>query len=475
MVDINLAFQCENGISFSETEIAIFSGTETPGAGIPAPVGSLYLHTSGLFVKTGEGVAEWNKSLDSTEVNISTVQPPAGLLITGGPISNSGTLTFALANDLLAVESLSTSGFAVRTGADSWTTRSIVGGQNISVSNGTGVGGNTTIAFTGILSIANGGTGLAALGSPLQSLRVNAGGSALEYYTPAGGGSVTSVSAAQPASGLTITGSPITTSGTLTFALANDLAALEALNGVGFAVRTGADSWANRSITGTSNQITVNNGSGAADPVISIASNPVIPGISRIKLPAGATADRPGTPIAGDARFNTTTNSYEGWNGSTWTQLSGGGGGSGKLVNVYTGAVPVSSGTSTVPYDNTVPLVSDGTEIWAEIVTPTNINSKFLINMSCTVDLGNNGRVLIGSIYRNNTNIGSAFYYNSGSNRPTTMSFSIVDTPSTLSAVTYSMRAGIGNGSGVWYINSSGSGRNLGGALVSEYMILETL
>jgi hypothetical protein len=61
-------------------------------------------------------------------------------------------------------------------------------------------------------------------------------------------GSVTSVAAQAPAAGLVISGSPITSSGTLSFSLANDLAALESLSGTGFAVRTNSDTWANRQL-----------------------------------------------------------------------------------------------------------------------------------------------------------------------------------------------------------------------------------
>jgi hypothetical protein len=43
---------------------------------------------------------------------------------------------------------------------------------------------------TGTLPIANGGTGLTSLGSPTQALRVNAGGTGLEYFTIAGTGDV---------------------------------------------------------------------------------------------------------------------------------------------------------------------------------------------------------------------------------------------------------------------------------------------
>lgn len=59
-----------------------------------------------------------------------------------------------------------------------------------------------------------------------------------------GSGTVTSVAATAPAAGFTITGSPITTSGTFTFALADDLAALEALTGTNtIYYRSGISTW----------------------------------------------------------------------------------------------------------------------------------------------------------------------------------------------------------------------------------------
>lgn len=51
-----------------------------------------------------------------------------------------------------------------------------------------------TTGITGLLPYSNGGTGLSSLGSPLQFLRVNAGGTALEYVTGGGGGGISSSS-----------------------------------------------------------------------------------------------------------------------------------------------------------------------------------------------------------------------------------------------------------------------------------------
>lgn len=101
---------------------------------------------------------------------------------------------------------------------------------------------------TGILAIARGGTGAATPNGALNALLPNQTGNSGKFLGSDGvNGSwtnaVTSVSTADPAAGITITGGPITTVGTLTFSLANDLAALEALSGVGFAYRTGVDTW----------------------------------------------------------------------------------------------------------------------------------------------------------------------------------------------------------------------------------------
>ena len=83
---------------------------------------------------------------------------------------------------------------------------------------------------------------------PIYSERGTGGG---------GSGTVTSVAATAPAAGFAISGSPITGSGTFVFTLADDLAALEALASSGIAVRTGASTWAIRSLAaGTGISIT---------------------------------------------------------------------------------------------------------------------------------------------------------------------------------------------------------------------------
>jgi hypothetical protein len=82
-----------------------------------------------------------------TFVGRTLVGPAAGISITNGD-GVSGNPTLALVNDLSALEGLSSTGIAVRSASDTWVQRTITAGASIGVTNGDGVSGNPTIAVT---------------------------------------------------------------------------------------------------------------------------------------------------------------------------------------------------------------------------------------------------------------------------------------------------------------------------------------
>jgi hypothetical protein len=49
--------------------------------------------------------------------------------------------------------------------------------------------------------------------------------------------------------------------------------------------------------------------------------NTTINDVGFLRVPVGTTTDRPIAPSAGDIRYNTTTNKFEVYDGSTWTNL----------------------------------------------------------------------------------------------------------------------------------------------------------
>lgn len=97
--------------------------------------------------------------------------PAAGLSITN-PGGVAGNPTFALANDLAAVEGLSTNGIPARTATDTWTTRTITGTANeVSATNGDGVSGNPTLSLPSSLTF----TGKTVTGGTFSAPTINGG------------------------------------------------------------------------------------------------------------------------------------------------------------------------------------------------------------------------------------------------------------------------------------------------------------
>ena len=194
------------------------------------------LSTTGLVARTGA----------HTYAPRSMTAPVAGMTITN-PDGVSGSPTFVLANDLLALENLSTTGFLrcararMRMGAAAALTQPAAG---LAITNPDGVAGSPTFALANDLAALE---GLASTGIAVRT----------------GADSWAQRSLTQPVAGLTVSNAD-GSAGNPTFTLANDLLALEGLSSTGIAVRTGTDAWTQRAITGTSGEIAVTNGDGVS-------------------------------------------------------------------------------------------------------------------------------------------------------------------------------------------------------------------
>lgn len=100
---------------------------------------------AGLTVLSSIGTGLVANTGSNTFSPRSLTQPASGITISN-PGGIAGNPTFALANDLAAVEGLSSTGFAVRTATDTWANRTLTQGTGITITNGDGVAGNPTIS-----------------------------------------------------------------------------------------------------------------------------------------------------------------------------------------------------------------------------------------------------------------------------------------------------------------------------------------
>jgi fibronectin-binding autotransporter adhesin len=267
--------------------------------------------TSGSLETAGNGIIA---KTSGTVTPRSLLTSGVGLGVTNGD-GVSGNPTFYLDGISASLANLSGTGVLALTGGGNTVSgRDLVGTANqVDIANGSGESGNPTF------SIADN-----AVMPGVEGMTIPAGTSA-ERPSPANEGEVR---------------------------YNTDTLKVEAyLNGTWTTFGTGNGTVT--SVSGTANQISVANGS--TTPVVSIATNPVIPGAGSITVPTGDTASRPVTPVNGMMRYNSETGLFEGYLTGAWSAFTSGGGSGVTSVATGTGLTggPITS-TGTISIDSTV-------------------------------------------------------------------------------------------------------------------------
>lgn len=168
-----------------------------------------------------------------------------------------------------------------------------------------------------------------------------------------GAGTLVNRAIATSGSGLSVSNGD-GTGGDPTLQLTGIAGAVAALSGTGLIAVVGGSTVASREILGTANQIVVANGNGSGNPTLTLASNAIFPGTGAVTVPNGTTAQKP-VGAAGQIRYNTDTQVFEGYAGGIWNpfSLAGGvssfsGGGTGLTPSTATGGVVTLGGTVNV-------------------------------------------------------------------------------------------------------------------------------
>ena len=179
----------------------------------------------------------------------------------------------------------------------------------------------------------SGGTGIGLVDGGAQStLQITLNGVSGSLETASNGiiakssGSVVARTLSTSGSGLSVTdGNGV--SGNPTFQLTGVAASVAGLSGTGMLAMTGGGTTVSgRDLLGTANQITVTDGNGASgNPTFAIASNATFPGTGGITIPNGSTAQQP-AGTNGQFRFNTDTQTFDGFSAGSWRQFSVAGG-----------------------------------------------------------------------------------------------------------------------------------------------------
>ena len=344
--------------------------TQLPSAGTITGNEAVPIVQNGVTVQTTTGAIAASPSQTQTFLtkNLEPTLPNSRYLSTDGNFSltDNGAQSYyrleltGLVNDLNTIGT----GVVTKDGSNNLQARTLsTSGGGISVTDGDGSAGNPTFQLTGISNaIANIGvaTGLLSIQNGTTATAVNIVGTADQISVANGNGT------GNPT--IAIANNPVL-SGTEGFTVPAGTSAerpavpnngeiryntslnrLEAYVNGAWAIM-GAGDGSVTSVSGTAGQIAVANGS--TTPVVSIATDPTLPGIAYVKLPLGGTADRPAAPANGMIRYNTDTSLFEGYLNGAWSAFASTGVGV-LSINTGTGLTggPITS-TGTISIANT--------------------------------------------------------------------------------------------------------------------------
>jgi len=142
-----------------------------------------------------------------------------------------------------------------------------------------------------------------------------------------------------------------------------------------------------------------------------------------------------------------------------------------QIVNVQTGAV--STGTTVVPFDDTIPQNTEGNEVMTLAITPKSATNKLLIQIifSCSHSVNDD---FLAAMFQDSTAgaLASTMINRVGGLESSHGSFNHFMTSGTTSATTFKLRIGSPS-AGTLTFNGVNGARRLGGSIASSITITE--
>jgi len=141
-----------------------------------------------------------------------------------------------------------------------------------------------------------------------------------------------------------------------------------------------------------------------------------------------------------------------------------------QVVNTQTGAS--TTGTTTIPDDDTIPQNTEGDQYMTLAITPTSATNKLKIDVVFMGESSTAAAFTVALFQDSTANALAASYVDTNTNIAFVNTFSHYMTSGTTSATTFKVRAGSGS-AGTTTFNGNQSSRKLGGVMASSITITE--
>jgi hypothetical protein len=146
---------------------------------------------------------------------------------------------------------------------------------------------------------------------------------------------------------------------------------------------------------------------------------------------------------------------------------------SGSVIQVATSATgALATGTTTIPFDDTIPQITEGTEFMTLAITPSSATNSLIIQVTLQVAFSGSDWTTVALFQDSTANAlaTTTSNINSGFGLPQTFNYKM--TAGTTSSTTFRVRAGAGS-AGTVTVNGTASARRFGGVMASTMTIYE--
>jgi hypothetical protein len=180
------------------------------------------------------------------------------------------------------------------------------------------------------------------------------------------------------------------------------------------------------------------------------------------------TAQRPASTVAGTIGYNTDTSKLEIYT-TAWYDA-----GPNVVVDrAYTEYTANAALTALIPVDDTIPTISEGTQILSVSLTPKNATNRVRLSFAGNVAADAAGRSFAITLYAGSTGLRTIYGTAPAADYGVPVAGIVEHVPGVTTAVTYTVRAGPAAGAGSIRFNGTSSARLFGGACAAVLVLEE--
>jgi hypothetical protein len=144
------------------------------------------------------------------------------------------------------------------------------------------------------------------------------------------------------------------------------------------------------------------------------------------------------------------------------------------LQTLYSQSTSTATFSAVIPYDNTIPQNSEGTEIFSQAITPSSTSNKVLVEWQLWGSRNGSGVCFISALFRN-SDVDAIAVISGQTGFTNQVSGQVcgfyLDSPNTTSPTTYSLRIGPNNNS--FQLNGTGTATLFNGRAVATFKVSE--